>query len=172
MSIEIRRVKSLSDEESKRLYGWSDDVFGSAHLDIRCRPTAWRFLVYADEKVVSQAGVLNHVVTIGNLKVRVGGIGGVVTVPSARLKGYARAVLQAALDFMREEWEAEFGFLLCLDGMIPFYQKLGWQKVVDTVVMDQPSGNMPLPSGLSAVVFPYKGKEWPAGTVEMNSMPW
>ena len=172
MSIEIRRVKSLSEEESERLYGWSDDVFESAHLDLRCRSTDWRFLVHVDGQVVSQVGVLNHVVTVGNQEVRVGGIGGVVTVPSARLKGHARAVLQAALDFMCEEWEVEFGFLLCLDLMVPFYQKPGWQKVVDTVIMDQPSGSMPLPSGLSAVVFPCKGKEWPAGTLEMNSMPW
>ncbi len=134
MSIEIRRVKSLSSEESERLYGWSDDVFGSSHLDLRCRSTDFRFLVYEDEKVVSQAGVLDHVVTVGNGEVRVGGIGGVVTVPSARFKGHARAVIQAALDFMREEWGAEFGFLFCLDRMIPFYEKLGWHKVVDTEI--------------------------------------
>ncbi|MFC1713852.1 GNAT family N-acetyltransferase, partial [Candidatus Poribacteria bacterium] len=152
--------------------GWSDDVFGSAHFDLRCRPADWRFVVYVDEQVVSQAGIVNHVVIIGNQKVSVGGIGGVLTIPSARLKGHARAMLQAALDFMHREWGAEFGFLICLDRMIPFYQKLGWQKVVDTVIMDQPSGKMPLPSGLSAMVFPCQDEEWPAGTVEMNSMPW
>lgn len=168
--MEIRLVTHLSAAEKRQLFEWGPDVFGAEALKLQWRPKDWHFLVYANDQLVSHAGVVKHFVSAGEQQVTVGGIGGVVTVPEAQGRGYASAALQEATTFMREELMVEFGMLFCLTRMIPFYQRFGWQEVREPVIIDQPSEKILSP--LVVMVLPCQSQKWPAGTVKLESLPW
>ncbi len=168
--MEIRLVANLSEADKQQLFEWGPDVFGAEALHLQWRPKDWHFLVYANDQLVSHVGIVKHIVTAGEQQVSVGGIGGVVTVPAAQSKGYASTALQQATNFMREELMVEFGLLFCLQRMIPFYQRFGWQEVREPVIIDQPSEKILSP--LVVMVLPCRNQTWPTGTVKLESLPW
>jgi hypothetical protein len=84
MAEEIRQTTALTNEEKQQLFGWGEDIFGVVPLSLSWRPKDFHFLWYSDGKPISHVGVLKHVISVDNEPVTVGGIGGVVTVPSAQ----------------------------------------------------------------------------------------
>ena len=173
MSVEVQCKQHLSDEEAEQLFGWGTNIFESDHLNVEwAGPTSWRFIVYEAGKAVSHAGLLEHTIDVGQQPVKVGGICAVVTVPSARNKGYARNTLETAAQFTRDKLKVEFGFLFCLQRLIPFYSRLGWQAITDPVFIEQPAGKRQMPEGLHAMRLNCQNQVWPAGKVELNRFPW
>ncbi len=74
------------------------------------------------DKPVSSLGVYDRDIRIGDRVVRLGGIGGVGTRPEHRMKGYARRVLDASIEFMRDK-----GYhLSALYGIPNFYTRWGF----------------------------------------------
>ena len=59
--------------------------------------------------------------------VTIGGIGGVMTHPEYRGRGFATAAIDRCVDFFREQGDIDFGLLVCERDLIPFYEHLGWQ---------------------------------------------
>ena len=64
----------------------------------------------------------------------------------------------------------EFGMLFCLPRLAPFYERQGWRLVEDEVEIDQPDGPIVWPYHI--MVLPCGAREWPAGRVEVGSLPW
>jgi predicted acetyltransferase len=60
--------------------------------------------------------------------VRIGGIGGVKTHPTARRHGYARQGLQRAGEFFHTQPDVAFALLVCRPHLIDYYSRLGWQE--------------------------------------------
>jgi GNAT superfamily N-acetyltransferase len=171
MSTKIRFVEKLSDEEDKHLFYWNPDVFGLEPYNLEWRlENDWHYLLYEDEQLISHVGIVKHVVTVEERQITVGGIAAVVTRPEAQGKGYAKELMEKATTFICEELSVDFGLLFCRPPLVPYYQKLGWQEIQDTVMIEQPSGKMPLP--VSAMFLPCQENSWPAGTVDIGSWPW
>lgn len=79
-------------------------------------------LLLDDDTSASHLSVVDLPLRVGNLVVRCGGIAGVGTDREQRNKGYARAVLEDSLAFMRQE-----GYpLSALFGISDFYPKFGY----------------------------------------------
>jgi predicted acetyltransferase len=128
-------------------------------------------MLYAGGQLMTHVGVLErHTVMVGELPVNVSGIAGVVTVGEAHGRGYASTAMLHAHDMMREMPGVEFGLLFCFDRRLAFYERLGWAKVDAPVHVDQPSGRTLMP--VNTMVLPLGEREWPAGTVELGSLPW
>jgi predicted acetyltransferase len=53
-------------------------------------------MIKADERVVTHAGILDRVIYVGELRVPVGGVTGVMTLADWRGRGCARATLASA----------------------------------------------------------------------------
>ena len=170
MGVEIRFERSLTDAERRTLFEWGKDIFGVADKLYQWRPKEWHFIVEEDGLVVSHVGVLQTTVRAGAREVRVGGIGGVVTVPEAQGRGHVHAAMRRAAEFMCDELQVEFGMLFCLPRLAPFYARQGWQLLAETVEFDQPSG--PIASPFSVMALPCHGHEWPAGKIEVGGLPW
>ena len=170
MAEEIRQVAALSDEERARLFGWGDDIFGAAGLGLIWHQKDSHFILDLDGESVSHVGVLKHEVSVGGHLVLVGGVGGVVTVPAAQGRGYAGRLMRHTARFFEEEWKVEAGLLFCLSRMVPYYEALGWKIVEDTVLVEQPTGRIAPP--LRAMTLSFGGRAWPAGEVELRSLPW
>ena len=168
--IEIRRTKDLSEEDHQALFGWGKDLFGVLPFDITWRPKDWHIVAYSEGTPVAHAGVLRHDVLVDGQPVAVGGLGGVITVLEHRGRGLAQLVVQDAVAFMAGELGAGFGFLFCLPPLVPFYEKMGWQELRSSVLIDQSGGEIESP--VCAMVLPLHGEPWPEGRVRMQSLPW
>ncbi|HEX8177633.1 MAG TPA: GNAT family N-acetyltransferase [Pyrinomonadaceae bacterium] len=168
--MEIRVRNNISDEESERLFGWGEDIFGSNHLNLRWKPKDLHIFVHVDGNAVTHVGLLQHTVTVGDEQVKVCGVGGVVTTLDEHGKGYATHAMRHAASLMREELRVDFGLLFCHGRLIPFYERLGWQRIKDAVEIEQPSG--PITSPMNVLILPCGKESWPDGPVKLNSLPW
>lgn len=170
MGVEIRLADRLTDEEREQLFGWGEDIFGAEHLGLKWKPKDWHFIVEEGGRAVGHVGVLRHEVEVGGVTVAVGGVGGVVTVPEVRGRGYAQLAMRRAESFMRDELKASFGLLFCRDQLVPFYERQGWRTLADPVEFEQPSGRTLSP--LVVMVLPLGDRAWPAGATDLKGLPW
>lgn len=170
LGVEIRFAESLTDEERRALFGWGENIFGVEDANYRWRPKEMHFITEEDGRAVSHVGVLKTRVKAGGQEVAVGGVGGVVTVPEARGRHYVHASMRRAAEFMCGELGVEFGMLFCLQKLVPFYARQGWQLVEDETEFEQPTGKVLSP--FRVMVLPCGSRAWPAGRVEVAGWPW
>jgi GNAT superfamily N-acetyltransferase len=170
MLMETRQLNTLTELEQQKLFGWGEDIFKVHSLSLDWRHKDLRFVLYDNEEPVSHAGILKHVVTVNDEPVLVAGLGGVVTVPEARHKGFARRLVLEAMRFAESDWKVVAGLLFCRPRMLAYYESLGWQVVESPVMIEQPSGKIVSP--LHVMVIPFGDMAWPPGTVELQSRPW
>ncbi len=168
--MEITQAKDLTDNDQQQLFGWGEDIFGVQPWGLQWRPKDLRFVLYHEGNPLSHAGILKHTVSVDGEEVSVAGLGGVVTVPEARGKGFARQVVHRAMSFAESEWTVDAGLLFCRPPMVSYYEALGWQMVESAVIIDQPNGKIPSP--LAVMVLLFRRILWPAGLVELQSLPW
>jgi hypothetical protein len=115
-------------------------------------------------------GIFNRIVEVAGARIRVGGIGGVITKPEWRVRGVARNLLTRAAGFMHDEPGVEFAMLLCRREVAPVYAKLGWIHVDGPTVFIQPSGMAPYPR--DTMVLRFTERQWPLGTIDMRGLHW
>ena len=168
--MEIRQANHLTVTEQKQLFGWGEDIFGVQPFGLQWRPKDFRFVLYNDGQPLSHAGILKHTVSVDGEEVSVAGLGGVVTVPEARGKGFARQVVQQAMSFAESVWTVDAGLLFCRPQMVPYYEASGWKIVEFPVMIEQPGGKIPSP--LPVMVLSFDRIFWPEGSVELQSLPW
>jgi hypothetical protein len=170
MSETIRVANVLTDEERLRLFGWGENIFGVDDHLYTWRPKNLHVILEVDGQAMSHVGLLEHNVNVAGQSVRVGGVGGVATNGEMHGRGYAQKTMRYAERVMCEEMKVEFGLLFCLDRLKPFYERQNWQLVQEPVEFEQPSGKMISP--LNVMVLPCRGRTWPAGAVDLCSLPW
>jgi aminoglycoside 2'-N-acetyltransferase I len=168
--MEIRLEENVSDEERRQLFGWGEDIFGVTHLNLKWRPKDLHLFLDVDGRPVSHVGLLQHTIEVGGRPLKVCGVGGVVTARFAQGKGYGSHAMRSAEALMSEQWGVDFGVLFCRDELVPFYERLGWQLVKESVEIEQPSG--PVASPMIVMALACKQSAWPAGPVKLNSFPW
>lgn len=168
--MEIKIVTSLTEAEQKDLFGWGDNIFGVQAHALQWRHKDLRFVLYDKGQLVSHVAILQHPVSVNGQTIQVAGLGGVVTVPDAQRKGFAPQLVERAMKHAETEWQVEAGLLFCRPQMIQYYAAMGWQSVESQVMIDQPNGKIASP--LPVMVLPFRDFAWPAGTIELNSLPW
>lgn len=170
MAEEIRQSDVITDAEKERLFNWGENIFGDEAHALSWRAKEVHFFMDVDGQPLSHAGLLKHEIQVGERRVPVAGLGGVVTRPEAQGRGYARKLVRHTAEFFAREWRVEAGLLFCLPRMVSYYAALGWQTVQEPVLIEQPAGRMASP--LPVMVLPCDGRAWPAGTIELRSLPW
>jgi GNAT superfamily N-acetyltransferase len=168
--MEIRVEDKVSDEERRELFGWGKDIFVVEHLNLKWRPKDLHLFVDVDASPVTHVGLLRHTISVGEQPVKVCGVGSVVTALKAHGKGYASYAMRHVKTLMCEQWGVDFGLLFCRDPLVPFYERLGWQRLQEPVEIEQPSGPIPFP--LNVMVLPCRAETWPTGRVKLNGLPW
>jgi hypothetical protein len=168
--IDIRLETHITAEERQTLFGWGTDIYGDNHYHLQWRPRQWHAFIYGAGELVGHIGLIKHEVRVGAQPLLVGGIGQVVTLPTVQRRGYAQAALRWSAGFLCDELRVAFGLLFCVERMVPFYERLDWQVVAETVWIEQPAGQVVSP--MPVMVLPCAGQAWPAGTVFLNSLPW
>ena len=169
MSETIVQAEMLTEEQKRKLFGWGEDIFGVEGLNVAWRPKDVHFLLLSDGEPVSHVGVLRLEVKVSEQAMGVGGVGGVVTVPGQQNKGYAARLMRHAAEFFDREWEVDAGLLFCLPKRVDYYSGLGWIRIDGPVDVEQKDGSSRSP--LPVMVLPI-ARGWPAGPVDLQSLPW
>ena len=170
MNEEIKLKDKLTDEETRLLFHWGENIFGVLPHSLTWRPKDTHLVWYEDAKPLSHVGLLKHSVNVGGQPVVVGGVGGVVTVPEAQRRGLAHRLMEHAAEFLKGEWKVDAGLLFCLSSKESYYARLGWQRIHGPVMIDQPVGKVESP--LLVMVLPLGNVTWPTGEVDLMSLPW
>lgn len=98
----------------------------------------WCIRVFAEDGgLVTYAGLLLRQGEYNQAAVGIGGIGGVMTHPAARGRGYAKMALQRAVEFFRDQQGVDFALLVCEPRLLAYYGGLGWQEFSGQLLVRQ-----------------------------------
>jgi GNAT superfamily N-acetyltransferase len=168
IDIRIRSIKGVSsgmlavlDRMFEREFGRDPVIYSDSD---------WFVMGFVESELVSRVGILRRAVTVKDDVLVVGGISGLTTLPQHRRRGYATSLMTAAQEFMRQELPADYGLLICNEGLRTFYERLGWTVAPGPTVYVQPDGVRTCP-GLT-MVLEYGRLSWPPGPIDLCGRPW
>jgi GNAT superfamily N-acetyltransferase len=103
---------------------------------------------------------------------RAGTIRGVQTDPAYRRRGFARALMLLAHDYIWQQ--ADMGILLSSEMALPFYRGLAWEIFRGTVLCDQPDGRIRytdvIPEGAPMLLL-RNGATAPTREIDLRGLP-
>jgi aminoglycoside 2'-N-acetyltransferase I len=185
--VKLEIVHSVDIEESlrQRLLAWLYREFGTYTDEYAWAIADWHVLAWEGDLLVGHVDITERTASVGGGELRLGGIGGVVTLQEWRKRGIASAALERAARFLRDELAVPFGLLVCDPALTPFYQELGWQTVAGPLIFDQPAFFQPgLDQTISGgpthkvtlegaiMILPCREHGWPAGLIDLCGLPW
>ncbi|WP_229686226.1 GNAT family N-acetyltransferase [Longimycelium tulufanense] len=129
---ELRAVatEDLTPKETAALRGLLDDVFEDdfSQEDWDHTLGGWHFVISEKEQPIAHASVVERVLTSRRRRYRTGYVEGVGVREDARGCGHGRAVMTAASEYIRDNFE--LGALGATEEGARLYQSLGWQRVL------------------------------------------
>jgi predicted acetyltransferase len=151
---------------------WSPEVMAKA---------SWRHVKWAnadlrvlletpDDALVCHVGLYFREASWNGRKLHIGGIGGVMTHPDHRRRGYASIALDAATRTMRDREDVQFVLLFCEPHNIAFYQGRGWHAFDGEVYVDQPQGRVRF-EAMAPFIFHIK-RSPRQGVLDLCGLPW
>jgi GNAT superfamily N-acetyltransferase len=130
-----------------------------------------RVLLYVDTEVRAVAGIHEREILCDGKRLRVAGIGGVMTEPKYQGLGYGRQVMLHLMDLLRTEAQCAFSLLFCEDHNVAFYGKLGWIIFEGDMVVEQKGQTGPF-SFRNVMVLPLKESANVRGNIDLCGLPW
>ncbi len=131
----------------------------------------WVVLLDGQEEIVTFCHVVEREVTLDGKNYKIAGINNVITPKTHRGKGYSSRVLREIAPLLFDKLGADYGLLLCADGLVPFYDRFGWYTVTSRLVYDQPQGREVYNSTIMLLARESHPKIYP-GTIDLNGLPW
>ncbi len=178
MRIDTMRAVELTAADRDELRALTVAVYSPAVIEtlpatqVTWAPTMWSIRVRDDDgRLVSHVGMLTRDVSVDDVPMTIGGIGGVKTHPDARGRGYAAAAIRTATAFLTDTCGAAFVLLVCLPPTVPYYERLGWHRFHGTLLVAQPGGTIPFTTNLP-MVLPARDAAPLDGTINLCGYPW
>jgi|SRR5579871_2481226 len=169
-SIEIEISTSYPPEVKHDLAGGEDDPSHTHGYKLSWRPTETHIFVSADGVTMCHVGLVRQTIEISGVPFDVAGTGGVLVRSGERGHGYGRTAMEAAETFVTREWKIGFMLLFCREVLRPWYDALGWRRVLGATWAEQASGPIVMP--LESMWKSLTGAPWPDGDVHLRSRPW
>ncbi len=171
MEIEIKSDRDITAAEREQ----TDDClrrafWGLTDYHYQWSDADWHVMVHANGTLVSYVAIAEREGAVNDQPVKLGGIGGVATLPEWRGRGLASAAMKKAAAFMDKKLGVEAGLLLVDEATEPFYRRLGWKRVPGPLVFDQPWGKVTWHE--LTMVLPFGGREWSPGPIDLRGLPW
>ncbi len=178
MRHELRQVADLTAEEQAELEQLSLAVYppDSAATwpgrSIEWAKPAWCVIDWdSGGKALCYVGVHVRAARWNERPVKVGGIGGVKTHPTARGRGLASAAIRRAVDFFWDQGDVDFGLLVCEPNLVPFYERLGWRRFAGTFLVTQQKATVPFSFALP-MTLAIRLQDTLTGTIDLQGPPW
>jgi RimJ/RimL family protein N-acetyltransferase len=171
ITVQITPAGELSPDKQKSLDDLLARVFGDdPYSHMSYAKMEWNVLVYLGNILASNVEIVERIVTVSEQPLRVGGIGGVATLPEYRGRGLSTQAMTAAAKFMKGQLGLEYGLLITGSRRKTFYEALGWQVNSEPAYFDQPSGKMKNEGITMSLAM--AGEPWPAGVIDFCGLPW
>jgi aminoglycoside 2'-N-acetyltransferase I len=128
-----------------------------------------RIFVHCEGEAVCHVGVFLRQARDGDRTVKIGGVGGVMTLPARQGKGFASEAMREAARLMRNEG-CDFGLLFCEPHNVAFYENLGWRVFAGEVFCEQPAGRVrfDLMHAMNLSLFDTPKSK----TIDLCGLPW
>jgi aminoglycoside 2'-N-acetyltransferase I len=151
---------------------WSPEIMaGASWRDVKWAHADLRVLVETpDDGLVCHVGLYFREVSWNGRKLHIGGVGGVMTHPGHRRRGYASVALEAAIQTMRDREDVQFGLLFCEPHNVAFYRSRGWHPFEGEIWAEQPQGRVRF-DAMAPFVFHIK-RSPRQGTIDLCGLPW
>ena len=173
MHIDIKPLNQYPPSLTDDIERWDRQIFtGSAEAADRWADPDWRLVVWEGDTWVTVLQMFMRTITVGGQPVKVGGIGGVMTLPDRRGHGYATAAMQRAVQFLGDEREVPFSLLICLPKVSPFYAALGWEPVNAPAYYETSGRKQLFVYYTSMMIYRHNGDPWPQGDIDLCGPPW
>ena len=129
------------------------------------------FVRDAEERLVSHVGVLTRLASCDGVAMLIGGIGGVMTRPAQRRKGYAGAGVARAIKFLHNELRVDLALLFCGPRMLSYYERFGFSNFAGDTFARRGGERVLFPK--SEVMVKSAGKAVPqCATLDLRGLPW
>lgn len=166
VTVKVRRVADLNLLRRVAIRAWMAWVFA---WRTRWADFDWYVSAHTNDRLVSIAGVVDRAGAVGGVPTHLGLLGAVFTVPEARGRGFASDVIRSATRLMTDELGCQFGVLICVDGLVPFYERLGWKRVSNAMRFER-FGRTGYAQG-NVMVYECAGQPLPGGTIDLLGLP-
>jgi len=100
----------------------------------------WVFIWREGEQLTSFYHLVERTVLLDGRPCRTGGLHNVITPSAYRGRGFSSRLIRETESFWWQERQLELGLLLCADALLPFYERLGWQRTDAATYFEQPTG--------------------------------
>lgn len=98
-----------------------------------------------DGELAGFAHVFPRLGRLDGAAVLMGCLGTVMTAKAHQGSGVGSATVKMANEIILKNIQADLGVLLCKPSLVPFYERLGWRRMVNSVLVEQPAGKMRWP---------------------------
>ncbi|MFN8466789.1 MAG: GNAT family N-acetyltransferase [Caldilineaceae bacterium] len=120
-------------------------------------------------RLVTHAGLLVRRALANEQPVRVGGIGGVMTLPEMRRQGLAAIAVASGVEFFRQLGDVDFALLVCKPHLLAYYGRLGWRKFSGRLLVRQWGKTEDFTFN---EVMTYPIQYAPEGVIDLLGPPW
>lgn len=160
----------LTPERRAELEGDEEDPFDVEGVTLRFRAKAEHVALRAgDGSLVASTGIVIANVQVGDVRLQVVGLGGVIVRAELRGQGLARVIVEAAIAKGRN-LGPPFALLFCRADRAGLYRRLGFREVVGEVLVGQPDGYQVMPMRtMWRALRP--DAEWPSGLLIVHGLP-
>ena len=147
MRIDLKLDHLLTSVERQAINELSDAVYPPGVMPdwgswSEWAPQTIRAMLWEDGRLACHVGALIRDALTDGRAARVGGIGGVMTAPGSRKRGFARAALAAMRSYLVNDQQVAFSLMFCASHLHSFYGKLDWRLFADTPLVEHRGGAM------------------------------
>lgn len=140
-----------SGSEDSKIAAWHRELFARDQEIIRAftwqnkNDMGFCLHTYSDGEFVGFAHVFARLARLDDAAVLMGCLGTVMTAKTHQGTGVGSTTVKTANEIILKSLRADLGALLCKTSLLPFYERLGWRRMSNPILIDQPGGKMRWP---------------------------
>lgn len=134
MQLDIIAAAQLSNNEAEALEALHAEVYPPKPRAKRAPPSRewalpqWHIMIRdGNGQLVSHVGAVTRLCLCDGKEIPLGGIGGVMTHPAQRGKGYASVGIRRVIEFLRLDRQVNMSLLFCAPRLRSFYRRFGFR---------------------------------------------
>lgn len=168
--MELVEYGPMTEEQRVELEGDEQDPFDGAGTPLQWQAKDRHLGLRDDQgRLVAQAGLVVADVEVAGQSFAVVGLGGVIVNAAYRGRGFARQVIEAALE-KAETLGPEFVLLFCHQDRAGLYRRFGFAEVTSEVLVEQAEAQVVMPMRAMWRALRLNAS-WPDGPVMVYGLP-
>ncbi len=178
MRLEIIAAAQLSDKDAEALEALHAAVYPpKPRRESAPQPREWALPQWhimmrdVDDQLISHVGAVTRLCLCDGVEILLGGIGGVMTHPAQRGKGYAGAGIRRAIEILRQDMQVDMTLLFCAPRLRSFYARFGFRSCSADTYVRQNGAKTLFPQN-EIMVMPAMKPLPQCAALDLRGLPW